>query len=130
MHPGIHAGAITVGQGLETETLVTAFRSGLYAQPVLVNPPTVKFTDGVDVLLSVELFTLHVPADPVVHVVAPEPADQVPVTVTPATGVVPVSRTPIVTVAVQAVRPDFAGVPTRLPTRMSWDTGGGPAAHA
>lgn len=99
-----------------------------YVQPDFESPVTVKVTDGTFFLLSDELFTAQAPEVPVVQLVAPEPADHVPVTTTPGTataGAVDPPRTVTVTVAVQELRPALAEVPDRLPTHISWIWGAG-----
>ena len=108
-------------QGLATSMKVLTFFDELYVQPFKVNPLTVNLT-AVVFLPSVELVTLQLPAPPVMQVVAPDPADQIPATETPATGPCP-STTVIVTVEVHPLRPEVA-VPTRPPTHISWAAGG------
>ncbi len=110
-------------QGFVTTMLVLTFFEATYVQPNLDSPVTMYVTDGTDFLLSVELFTLHLPVASVVQVVAPDPADHVPVTVTPATAPA-AGATWIVTVAVQPLRPAGAVVAERLPTHICWVVGG------
>ena len=92
-----------------------------YVHPLAVNPLTVNRT-AVVFLPSVVLLTVQVPPPLVMQLVAPDPADQVPATETPASGPV-ASAAPIVTVAVQLFRTD-AVVPVRLPTHIAFGGGG------
>src|SRR3990172_1988662 len=100
----------------------TRFLAGAYSQPDFVKPLTVNVTDGVDFLESDELVTVHVPSLPVVQVVAPVPADQLPATDPPAIGRGQTKE--IRTVAVQPLRPAGAVVAVRPPTHICWAAGG------
>ena len=103
--------------------MVTGFEGGWYSHPLLESAITRK------VVLAVFLFsdavTVHVPCALVVQLVAPVPADHVPVTATFETGDAP-SVTAIVTLAVHPFR-ELAVVEERPPTHIGVGSGGGGA---
>jgi hypothetical protein len=107
--------------GLAIGTLLgTVFDAGAYSQPDRVSPVTVNVTLEVR-LLSVELASEHVPAALVTQLAAAVPDDQLPATVTPASGPA-ASRTETSTRAVQLF---FAAValPDRPLSHMAAEAG-------